>query len=324
MCVCVCVRVRAATAMCQLACSQEPAAPAIPNSKRMRSKGQADWALQTPATKKAKVSECSMPVICIYIRVCSSNLPQVVPAKDSAESQVCPFDDENTGKEAKQETSLVKRGGRASGPGKPLMLSKQGKANRKGKSGVITVWQKMEIIKKYEELLAKGEVCPEKIMLQKKMFKHQFQGCLAESKWMGARKAQNWDAMVLYAPKMAKKMREVPNVLREVLGMDKKKYSRSKFPQASKLRNLPTALMLAAEDLLIQRMELGEVVNYQYLSGIVDLLSETWNQKVAELKEEVRRLTAPSILEAEDAVWDEAEDPQAHTAAERMAQACSQ
>ena len=148
-----------------------------------------------------------------------------------------------------------------------------------------------------------------KIMLQKKMFKHQFQGCLAESKWMGARKAQNWDAMVLYAPKMAKKMREVPNVLREVLGMDKKKYSRSKFPQASKLRNLPTALMLAAEDLLIQRMELGEVVNYQYVSGIVDLLSETWNQKVAELKEEVRRLTAPSILEAEDAVWDEAEDP---------------
>ena len=42
---------------------------------------------------------------------------------------------------------------------------------------------------------------------------------------------------------------------------------------------------------------------------------------MVELKEEVRQLTAPSILEAEDAVWDEAEDPQAHTAAERMAQA---
>ena len=209
----------------------------------------------------------------LYKRVCSSNLPQVVTAKNSAECQVCPFDDEGSGEEANKEKSLVsRRGGRAAGPGKPLILSKQGKANRKGKSGMITIWQKMEVIKKYEELVAQGVAMPEKLMLQKKMFKHQFQGCLAESKWMGARKCQNWDAMILHAPKMAKKMREVPNVLRQVLGMDKRKYARSKYPDAGNLRALPTALMLAAEDLLIQRMELGEVVNYQYVSGIVDLL----------------------------------------------------
>ena len=47
--------------------------------------------------------------------------------------------------------------------------------------------------------------------------------------------------------------------------------------------------------------------NY-YVSGIVDLLLDTWNMKIAELKEEMRRLKAPMILAAEDEHSDASKD----------------
>ena len=246
---------------------------------------------------------------------CSSSLRQVLPAESSSATQLCPHDDEP------DEVNRKQKIGRKPGPGKPLQLTKAGKERRKGKGGMITIWQKMQVIKEYERLQAAGVTSPEKHMLESKMFKYQFQGCLAQSKWMGSRKAQHWDDMVLHAPRIAKKMREVPNVLREVMGIKTMKHSRSKFPRVGARHSLPMPLMLAVEDLLIQRMELGEHVDNNYVSGIVDLLSDTWNMKIAELKEEMRRLKAPEIMAAEDAQWDASEDPNPERVAHRMADA---
>ena len=239
----------------------------------------------------------------------------------AAPDQVCQHEDSSHEEELHQQV-VPRKGGRRPGPGKPLKLSKKGKEKRKGKGGMATIWQKMQVFREHERLVKAGTVKnPEKYMLQEKLFKWQFQGCMADSKWGASRKRHCWDAVCEYAPKVAKRVREVPNVLREALGIATLKHTRSRFPVRGKLHTLPTPLMLAVESLLLQRMELGEALDYRYVSGVVDLLTETWNTKVVELKEEVRQLNAPRILAAEDALFDDADDPDGEKAATRMAQA---
>lgn len=248
----------------------------------------------------------------------SSHPPATPPA---AHDQICQHEDPSPEAESRKE-EVQRKAGRPPGSGKPLKLSKKGKEKRKGKGNMASIWQKMEVFREHDRLVKAGTVKnPEKYMLQNKLFKWQFQGCMAESKWGGSRKRHCWDAVCEHAPKVAKRVREVPNVLRDALGIATLKHSRSRFPAYGKLHTIPTPLMLAVEDLLLQRMELGEAIDFRYVSGIVDILTETWNAKVMELKEEVRQLNAPRILAAEDASFDDENDPDGEHAAARMAEA---
>ena len=112
---------------------------------------------------------------------CSSSLRQVAPAESSSASQMCPHEDEPMGlDEVMRKQKSSKAAGRKPGAGKPLQLTKTGKEQRMGRGGMITIWQKMQVIKKYERLQAAGFTSPEKHMS-------------STSSRAASRKADGWD-----------------------------------------------------------------------------------------------------------------------------------
>lgn len=70
----------------------------------------------------------------------------------------------------------------------------------------------------FEALKEAGVKNPESHMLKTSRRQGQYQGCFA--KWAKSREAHNWDLLVKAAPNITKKASEVPNVLRESLGID--------------------------------------------------------------------------------------------------------
>lgn len=61
---------------------------------------------------------------------------------------------------------------------------------------------------------------PESYMLKNYRRQGQYQGCFASSHWGGRRVQDRWDVLVKYAPALAKRLREVPNILRPALGIE--------------------------------------------------------------------------------------------------------
>ena len=73
--------------------------------------------------------------------------------------------------------------------------------------------------KEFEELKASGQRNPEAHMLRSFRKAGQYQGCLSKSHWGGRREKDNWDLFIKHAPELSKKVSEVPNNLRSVLGI---------------------------------------------------------------------------------------------------------
>lgn len=74
---------------------------------------------------------------------------------------------------------------------------------------------------------AAGEPAPEAYMLKHFRKCGQYQGCFA--KWQPQRVKQQWDLLVEIAPNLSKKMCEVPNHIREILGIDVSRRLKSSF-----------------------------------------------------------------------------------------------
>ena len=100
-----------------------------------------------------------------------------------------------------------------------------------------------------------------------------FQGCFAESKWGGARKRDKWDLLMGTAPNIAKRYDELPNWIRQALGVQTKK---GKAEDAG----LPPRIAEVVEAVLIEHIEAGEEV---YSSTIGELLSTVIRQYNAEV-----------------------------------------
>ena len=58
----------------------------------------------------------------------------------------------------------------------------------------------------------------EAFMLKNGKMRGGYQGCLSQSKWLGAREKYKWDEFIKHCPKLSQKVREVPNALLDVLG----------------------------------------------------------------------------------------------------------
>ena len=108
--------------------------------------------------------------------------------------------------------------GRPKGHSGPIDSSKP-KIDRDGKSSCISIWKKMEIIQEYERLKKLGTIKKvEAFMLKNGKLRGGYQGCLSQSKWLGAREKYKWDEFIKHCPKLSQKVREVPNALLDVLG----------------------------------------------------------------------------------------------------------
>ena len=131
-----------------------------------------------------------------------------------------------------------------------------------------------------------------------------YQGCFSSTHWGGRRVAHKWDLLIKHAPKIAKRYAEVPNNLREVLNIEKHKWTGSKFKRDDGLHSVPEPLAAALEKLIMDRLSVGEEVSYDFVENTLQLLIHHWNDKVADLETEVTRTVQKKMLERQNEMVD--------------------
>ena len=155
----------------------------------------------------------------------------------------------------------------------------------------------------YESVCADPSVkYKEKHFLATARRKVAYQGCFTDSHWGGHRKKQNWDLLVKYAPKIAKKHSEVPNSLRDVLNITTKKWNGGKFSKSDGLHVIPPSLALALDTIIMDRLAAGEEVSYDFVESTLKLLVKLWNEKIEELQADVQETVQKKILQAQNAI----------------------
>lgn len=141
----------------------------------------------------------------------------------------------------------------------------------------------------YDRLKADPDIKhPEKHMLNTSRRQGQYQGCFSKSHWGGKRISQQWDLFCEIAPKQAKMYSELPNHVRALLGIEERKHNNSKFKASEGTHRVPTALIVALESLLMERIHLGEEVTYDLAASVLLRLVGLWNEKLQELTAEAR------------------------------------
>ena len=111
-----------------------------------------------------------------------------------------------------------------------------------------------------------------------------FAGCVYESKWGKQRRQQNWTVLVQTAPKICAKFKELPNSLRKILQLPRKKIggvARINDNGDAEFIHLPVPLQSAVEDLVVQRLELGEEVTVGYVKKVLLSSMSMWNDMVS-------------------------------------------
>lgn len=159
----------------------------------------------------------------------------------------------------------------------------------------------------YEELRKDPTIrFPEKHMLQATRQSGQYQGCFSESHWGKKRRLEKWDLFCEVAPKLAKRCYELPNRVKTMLNIDcKLKHSNSRFKQGEN-HSIPTPLTMALEDILIERMQFGEEVTFDFAQDVLKKLLDLWNEKVVELREKVNASLGTRMLAEQDSAIDDA------------------
>ena len=115
-----------------------------------------------------------------------------------------------------------------------------------------------------------------------------------------------WDLFVEIAPKQAKGMSEIPNRLRNLLGVPLKHHN-GKFKVSEGTHTIPQPLALAIEELLLERIQLGEEVSFDYAWEVVQQAVTEWNSQLEALTNAVRESLGPQFLRHHD--QDLPEDP---------------
>lgn len=155
--------------------------------------------------------------------------------------------------------------------------------------------------KEYDRLKQDPEVRhPEKFMLQHSRRNGLYQGCFSKSHWGHKRVAHKWDLFCRVAPKQAKHFSELPNHVRSLLGISEKKHSNSKFKVSEGSRQVPEPLVEALENILMERIHMGEEVDSDFCTQVLLQLVQVWNDKVEDLTKDVKSNVGQDLLMKQD------------------------
>ena len=149
-----------------------------------------------------------------------------------------------------------------------------------GKKQMATIAEKEKIMSTYLSAVKEGVKKPHKLVSKMKGY---FPGCVYESKWGKVRKIQKWDVFVATAPSICSKCKELPNAFRRILKLGKLKSfpSTTSVSDSAEQVHLPVPLQAAVEDLVTERLDLGEEVSMSYVKNVLDQGIAVWNQVVA-------------------------------------------
>ena len=115
-----------------------------------------------------------------------------------------------------------------------------------------------------------------------------YQGCFSKTHWGGKRVAEKWDLFCEICPKQAKIYSELPNHVRALLGIEKRKHASSKFSAKDGTHRVPMHLLVALESILMERIHLGEEVTYDFAASVLLRLVTVWNEQLQTLHSDVR------------------------------------
>eukprot|EP00435_Cladocopium_sp_Y103_P063665 s286_g25.t1 len=141
---------------------------------------------------------------------------------------------------------------------------------------------------------------PEAWMLRNSKSKGLYQGCFSESKWLGRSRKYKWDLFVQCAEKMAKKMCEVPNVLRPILGIETLKGMGRLNPEKTGSAVIPPELLSAFETMVLDRVSAGEEVTRSYLKNLLLNMSQVWNEHIEAFRQDASAAVGQWALKQAD------------------------
>ena len=156
-----------------------------------------------------------------------------------------------------------------------------GAGNKKGagKNKMATLAEKELIMRTYLEAVEKGVKNPAKTV---KNMNGYFKGCVYPSKWGNARKKQKWDIFTAAAPQICQTCKELPDSFRRILKWKARQSNRTSrtTPFAQRL-HLPAPLQAVIDEMVVERLDLGEEVQIPFVKSCMLLAMETWNTVVS-------------------------------------------
>lgn len=158
-----------------------------------------------------------------------------------------------------------------------------GNKSARGKKSCLSIWDKEQICKEYDAAKAAGVTNLHKHMKNKNM-PGWFRSCTAETKWGKQRRLQQWSLLCVTAPKLARKFKEPPNSLRQILGL-KSKHSHWHNRTTLALKSIPQALQQVIDEIICERIELGEEVQMPFCKGAVEFAISLWNEAVEHFRD---------------------------------------
>lgn len=159
------------------------------------------------------------------------------------------------------------------------------KKTRQGKKKCLTIWDKEKMFEVFDKLKEQENANIHK-HFKSRNFKGYFKGCFNWQHWGKSRQKYHWTLLCKIAPRIAQKNSEVTNHIRKALGMKVMKYGPDAQDGLGCYKALPPALLETVEELLLQRIELGEPINAAFAEDVVTSCIEEWNAQIDQILEE--------------------------------------
>ena len=147
---------------------------------------------------------------------------------------------------------------------------------------------------RFEQAVSDGDDKPAKAMEEMKGY---YRSCVY--KWRKTRRQDSWTIICAASPRLAKKFRELPDCIRSFLGKSRKFPNRASAVDESSTCILPVPFQDLVAAMIVERIDVGEEVDFHYVSSLLEVAIEQWNECVGILKKELE--SPEAILKEIDA-----------------------
>ncbi|CAL1171482.1 unnamed protein product [Cladocopium goreaui] len=147
---------------------------------------------------------------------------------------------------------------------------------------------------RFEQAVSDGDDKPAKAVEEMKGY---YRSCVY--KWRKTRRQDSWTIICAASPRLAKKFRELPDCIRSFLGKSRKFPNRASAVDESSTCILPVPFQDLVAAMIVERIDVGEEVDFHYVSSLLEAAIEQWNECVGILKKELE--SPEAILKEIDA-----------------------
>ena len=173
-----------------------------------------------------------------------------------------------------------------------------GNKKAKGKKKMVSIYEKEMIFQSFERAKDAGFKVPIK-EVERESLPGYFKGCLMESKWGAVRRQQQWNLLVKTCPLLCKKAKELPNSLRRLLHL-KLKVSIPHQLSSSKYQHVPFPLQQAVEEMIMDRLVLGEEVTLTLIKNTMSFAIGIFNEVVETMRHNFSTMTLETLKSQDD------------------------